>query len=244
MPPETDTSVTTSEQIFDVNQVSPQFYIYLKNLIQTLISGITNAVNSIIAGTGISVSSATGNVTITNTGVTSNVAGAGIGLSSATGAVTVTNLGVTSLVAGTGISVSAATGTVTVSTSGAGVSYSSVTSTRNLSTASGSETIAHGLGKTPSCVRADANVATGNSVGHSRGFYNGTTQNYSWFGWKNTGTDGSSSQGTGSIIQIYDGGGTEGQVASITVDATNINVTWTKVGAGSASIGVLWEVEG
>jgi len=57
-------------------------------------------------------------VTVTNSGVTSNVAGTGISVSGATGAVTITNSGVTSAVAGTGISVSGATGAVTITNSG------------------------------------------------------------------------------------------------------------------------------
>ena len=44
---------------------------------------------NVAAGAGISVSGATGNVTINNTGVTSNVAGTGISVSGATGAVTI-----------------------------------------------------------------------------------------------------------------------------------------------------------
>jgi hypothetical protein len=47
-----------------------------------------NVVTSAVAGTGVSVSSATGAVTITNTGVTSAVAGNGVAVSAATGAVT------------------------------------------------------------------------------------------------------------------------------------------------------------
>ena len=85
------------------------------------ISGATGAVTinnagvtSAVAGTAISVSGATGAVTFNNTGVTSNVAGTGISVSGATGAVTVTNAGVTSNVAGTDISVSGATGAVTI----------------------------------------------------------------------------------------------------------------------------------
>ena len=49
-------------------------------------------VTSIIAGTGINVNQATGNVTVTNTGVTSLAAGTGILLSGTSGAVTITNL--------------------------------------------------------------------------------------------------------------------------------------------------------
>jgi hypothetical protein len=74
-----------------------------------------SAVTSAVAGTGISVSAATGSVTFTNSGVTSIVAGTGISISGGTGAVTVTNGGVTSAVAGTGVSVSAGTGAVTFS---------------------------------------------------------------------------------------------------------------------------------
>jgi hypothetical protein len=56
-------------------------------------------------------------VTLTNAGVTSIVAGSGISISGATGAVTVTASGggVTSAVAGNGVAVSGATGSVTFS---------------------------------------------------------------------------------------------------------------------------------
>lgn len=57
-------------------------------------------------------------VTLTNAGVTSAVAGTGISVSGATGAVTITNSGVTSVTAGTGISVSASTGGVTITNTG------------------------------------------------------------------------------------------------------------------------------
>ena len=67
------------------------------------------------AGTGITaVVSAIDTLTITNTGVTSAVAGTGISVSGATGAVTIGNTGVTSIVAGTNVSISGATGAVTI----------------------------------------------------------------------------------------------------------------------------------
>jgi hypothetical protein len=69
------------------------------------------AAQSYTAGSGLLL---TGN-TFSNTGVLSNVAGTGISVSSATGNVTVTNTGVTAVTAGTGISVSASTGSVTIS---------------------------------------------------------------------------------------------------------------------------------
>ena len=82
------------------------------------ISGINLGSNlaTLTIGTGLSGTSYNGSsaVTITNSGVTSNVAGTGITVSGATGAVTITNSGVTSIVAGTGISINQGTGAVTV----------------------------------------------------------------------------------------------------------------------------------
>jgi hypothetical protein len=83
------------------------------------ISGVAlgSNLNALTIGTGLSGTSYNGSagVTIANTGVTSNVAGTGISVSGATGAVTITNSGVTSAVAGTGVSVSGSTGAVTIS---------------------------------------------------------------------------------------------------------------------------------
>lgn len=84
-------------------------------------STVSGGVTSATAGTGISVSGATGAVTFTNTGVTSLTTSSGLSTNtSATGAVSVTNTGVTSVVAGTGISVSSTTGAVVVSATGGG----------------------------------------------------------------------------------------------------------------------------
>ena len=66
------------------------------------------------SGSGINIAS---NV-ISNTGVLSNVAGTGISVSGATGNVTIGNTGVLSAVAGTNISVSGATGNVTIAVTG------------------------------------------------------------------------------------------------------------------------------
>ncbi len=81
-------------------------------------ASLTNSSVTVTAGTGLSGGGAVSlgsSVTLTNAGVTSNVAGTGISVSGATGAVTITNTGVTSAVAGTGVGVSGATGAVTIS---------------------------------------------------------------------------------------------------------------------------------
>jgi hypothetical protein len=87
----------------------------------------TNQPITVTGGTGLFVTgspvSLGGTVTLSNTGVTSAVAGTGISVSSATGAVTIGNTGVTQIIAGTNISItpSGGTGNVTINTSGSGV---------------------------------------------------------------------------------------------------------------------------
>jgi hypothetical protein len=89
-------------------------------LANSTISGIALGSNlaNLTIGTGLSGTSYNGStgVTIANTGVTQiSVSGAGISASPSTGQVTLTNTGVTSNVAGTGVTVSGATGAVTIS---------------------------------------------------------------------------------------------------------------------------------
>ena len=86
-------------------------------------------VNSVAAGTGIGVSSSTGNVTISNTGLTNLNAGSGISVSANTGSSTVANTGVLTNIAGTGISVSSATGNSTITNTG----VTSITAGTNIS---------------------------------------------------------------------------------------------------------------
>jgi hypothetical protein len=83
----------------------------------TSTGGGGGAVSSIIAGPGISVNANTGNVTVTNNGVTALTAGSGISLTSSTGAITVTNTRngtVTSITAGTGLTGGTITGFGTI----------------------------------------------------------------------------------------------------------------------------------
>lgn len=83
-------------------------------------------VTSILAGTGISVDAATGDVTVTNSGVTSIIAGDGISIDAATGAVTITATGT----GGTDTFWIPAAGQIPQVTNGSGVS--STQSTTNL----------------------------------------------------------------------------------------------------------------
>ena len=88
--------------------------------ISAVVAGDATALSAnLVAGAGVSVTPSVLNTsqTIANTGVTSLAAsGAGISVSSPTGDVSVSNTGVTSIVAGTGVAISGATGAVTIST--------------------------------------------------------------------------------------------------------------------------------
>jgi hypothetical protein len=84
-------------------------------------SSPTIAANLVATGAGIGLVNGTGTaINISNTGVTSAIAGTGVSVSSATGAVTIGNTGVTSVIAGTNVTVSSATGAVTISSTASG----------------------------------------------------------------------------------------------------------------------------
>ena len=79
------------------------------------VPGVVGGISQIIAGTGISASAATGNVTLTNTGVTQLTAGTNVTLSATTGSVVINstnNVGtVQSIIPGNGLILQSTTGT-------------------------------------------------------------------------------------------------------------------------------------
>jgi hypothetical protein len=83
---------------------------------------VEGATGTLILGAGLFVNYATSTLSSTGGGgtVASIIAGAGIGVSSPTGNVTLTNTGVTSLVAGSGVTLSGNTGNITISASSTG----------------------------------------------------------------------------------------------------------------------------
>ena len=112
---------------------------------------------SISAGVGISVNTSSGNVIVTNIGVTTATGSTYIGISTSSGNVIITNLGVTNLSSGTDITLSATTGSITIndvstlqSVTGRGATTTNVVSftntTTSTSTATGAVVITGGLG--------------------------------------------------------------------------------------------------
>lgn len=132
--------------------------------------------------------------------------------------------------------------------SGGGGSFTSgVNNARDMTTASGSLTIAHGLGKTPSFGIFDVYCLTSNTMNlFSHGTYNGTSQNCIAQGVDGTmGNIGYTDSQTNEVIYLQDNAGTKRQEATVAWDGTNLTFTFTKSGSpGSGGILLLWQVTG
>lgn len=119
--------------------------------------------------------------------------------------------------------------------------YSSGITSRVGDTATGSQTIAHGLGRAPRFVRVSAHKQiSGAQFATSTGVYNGTTTSCVQIVVE---ASASTSTSSANIMEIFDNtAGTAKQVATVSVDATNITLSWTKTGAPSANdIRFMWE---
>ena len=106
------------------------------------------------------------------------------------------------------------------------------TFTYSLSTASGTTVIAHGLGISPKLIKAEAYYGGLRSLGSS----DGTSNKCIYFD--------SSNALNSSTRCIYLGDSSNRQEATITVDATNITVNWTKAGIPTGTSAILltaWE---
>ena len=125
--------------------------------------------------------------------------------------------------------------------------YANGISTRTLDAASSIENIAHGLGRSPRIVRIHAEMRNsgGDASSSSFGVYNGVTVARVTINRAST-TNGGTSTSTSTILELSENGGGSpiGQNATITVDATNIILNWTKVGTpGAHDIRYVWEAE-
>jgi hypothetical protein len=173
-------------------------------------------------------------------GVTSIGAGAGISATPSTGNVTITNTGVTSIVAGTNITISGATGAVTVNAASIKDIWKFGTNnSRNYNAASGTQTIAHGFTGTPSYLEITASISFNNTTWYvSQGIYDGTNNLATFWGSAGAGMN------TGNSVYILDSSGNS-QIATATLDATNIYLAWTKGGTpGSTTISLFFKVWG
>lgn len=130
-----------------------------------------------------------------------------------------------------------------VSPSGTPISYTSGTTTKDSADASTTQTIAHGLGKTPKKVKIRCIGLTSATTGvniSAEAVYNGTTQSSTSIYYINSGN---------TFIQDntfslnMSGGSNNWTRGVITFDATNINIAWTKTGNPAGTYYILWEAE-
>lgn len=129
------------------------------------------------------------------------------------------------------------------------LSFKNGATTRAGDTASGDQTIAHGLGRVPKFIRITVTKtnSTNGGVVHSSGVYNGTTNSCVYSVGLDTGNGNVNGQSGNratqcAYVQQIQPGATGTQTAIATFDSTNITLTWTKSGTVSNSnMNILWE---
>lgn len=120
------------------------------------------------------------------------------------------------------------------------VSQTNGTTTKNLADASTTQNIAHGLGEIPKFVRLTVVFWPSNALPTTiaTAVYNGTTASVVC----STGTSTTRVDGGGTTLQITaTSSSTDYQTWVITMDATNIIITWTKQANPTGTVPILWE---
>ena len=128
------------------------------------------------------------------------------------------------------------------------LTFTSGVTTKDASTASTTQNIAHGLGKTPKYIKitAQSRVHSGASPSipcTATTTYNGTTQSSTSFY-----VNGVNGNGYLEIVQTFTLNSSDtlaagDQTGIITFDATNIIITWTKTNTPSGTYNLLWEAQ-
>lgn len=132
-----------------------------------------------------------------------------------------------------------------VSPSATGVIYKNGVITRVLSAVDGAVNTAHGLGFVPRKVRITVIARTSASVDPaiSTGAWDGINTATVYHGY--TGASSASGTDTTNIVFIAPAkdAGDNHAVATLTVDATNLTLTWTKTGTPTVTAHIMWEAE-
>jgi hypothetical protein len=119
--------------------------------------------------------------------------------------------------------------------------------TYDLDTDSGTQTIAHGLGRTPKFVRLTFWRVGAGGVNWGTSTYNGTTQISGGIdNYNNTASSWISMAGAGGTIVLHTGttgDATNLQTGTITFDGTNITITWVKANLPDGVYNIMWEAQ-
>jgi hypothetical protein len=104
---------------------------------------------------------------------------------------------------------------------------------------SGTQTIAHGLGKVPALVKFTASYGTTSQIQFTAGAYDGTNSSCMY-------SNSSTNVGHSTAFSIYNFGGSGGNFITgvVTVDATNITIVWSQTGGGGTGSWMVWEAFG
>jgi hypothetical protein len=120
--------------------------------------------------------------------------------------------------------------------------YKNGVTTYDLSTATGTQNIAHGLGIIPKKIRITTQIGFAGTIRRNIGVYNGTTTSTLWS--DETASTGIVATDTTNIIKYRDNNNGDQQFAVGTFDATNIILSWTKSGTPSGTLLIMWEAQG
>lgn len=118
-----------------------------------------------------------------------------------------------------------------------------ITATYDTATATGSATYAHGLGVAPNWVKVHAIISGGNgthaeSVGE---WITGGTNKCIYIGFHSATTQIDGNSDTACIYLMSAGDGDDTATGTVTVDATNITVSWTKTNGPSGTAHLIFE---
>lgn len=122
-----------------------------------------------------------------------------------------------------------------------GLYASGVDTSRSAATASGNLVIPHGLGTTPKFIRITTLYGGGvASKGISVGVYNGTVVSVTYSTAENSANSGANN--TNIVYVVVSDASPNIQTATVTMDATNITLAFTKGGTnGAETLAILWE---
>jgi hypothetical protein len=122
--------------------------------------------------------------------------------------------------------------------------YVNGVTTRDMSAASGTQTIAHGLSTTPVSVSLEARYSSSSVyIETSSGAFDASGNSCVFTAVKTASTEATllGSSATYAIVVQNGTSGTSHQKGIVTVDGTNITITWTKTGTPTGTASILWK---